>query len=98
MVTIKPTEGFIKLFITNNNGTVETELHNLVIAQDDILDETQPKSKDNDGLGLNIAFVMLESVSAAAFARVMHNSLDFLQNQQDTIFFKGKRYNERIFL
>ena len=89
MVTIKPTEDFIKLFLTKRYGRIETELHNLVIAKDDVVGRAQPMPTDIDDLGLNVAFVMLDSVSAATFTRVMPKSLEFLKNQKDTIFFKG---------
>ena len=89
ILKLKPKEDFIKLFLTKRYGRVETELHNLVISKDDVLKVAQPMPKDIDDLGLNIAFVMLDSVSAAAFTRVMPKSLDFLKNQKDTIFFKG---------
>ena len=89
-ITVKPTGDFIKLFLTTSEGRAETELHNLVIANDDVIKEAQPIPNDkNDDLQLNIAFIMLDSVSAAGFRRVMPKSLDFLNNQKHTIFFKG---------
>ena len=88
-MTIKPTEDFVKLLITNDNGKIETELHSLVIAKAGALDGAQPISTGIDDLGLNVAFVMLESLSAAAFKRVMPKSQAFLKKQKNTIFFKG---------
>ena len=93
---IKPTEDFIKLILTTKDGYTETEFHNLVIAKDDVIKQAKPISKEINDLGLNVAFVMLDSVSAASFKRVMPQSLEFL-NSQDTIFFKGWQISDFIY-
>ena len=88
-ITIKPKEDFIKLFLTTNLGATETELHNLVVAKGDAIKRAKKTPSDVNDLQLNIAFIMLDSVSAAEFRRVMPKSLDVLKNQQHTVFFKG---------
>lgn len=87
---MKPKQDFVKLILKTEHGDVETEFHNLAIAKEATMKRAEDIAENIDDLGLNIAFVMLDSISAATFRRVMPKSLAFLSNQKDTIFFKGK--------
>ena len=89
MVVIKPTEDFVKLVLTTRRWKTVTELHAIVQPKDDVIQRAQAVSTNGNNLGFNVAFLMLDSVSAATFERVMHRSKRMLRNQAGTVFFNG---------
>ena len=88
-MVLKPEEDFIKLTITKADGSTVIELHALVAPKEDVLKRAKPVAKEINDLGLNVAFVMLDSLSTATFERSMPETKKVLKTLDDTLFFKG---------
>ncbi|KAK3752118.1 hypothetical protein QZH41_002169 [Actinostola sp. cb2023] len=68
------------------DGNTFKEFHLQALQKPDVL----KRPIKAEGLGLNVFMFMLDSTSAAHFHRKMRRSLEYLQNQVNTIFFKGE--------
>ena len=75
--------------MTKSDGSTVSEFHAVVVPKRDVIKHAEPISKEINDLGLNVAFVMLDSVSAASFERSMPKTKKALTALEDTFFFKG---------
>eukprot|EP00112_Aurelia_sp_Birch-Aquarium-sp1_P007332 Seg1798.10 transcript_id=Seg1798.10/GoldUCD/mRNA.D3Y31 product="hypothetical protein" protein_id=Seg1798.10/GoldUCD/D3Y31 len=75
--------------MTKSDGSTVSEFHAVVVPKKDVIKQAEPIPNKINDLGLNVAFLMLDSVSAASFERAMPESKKVLTALDDTFFFKG---------
>ena len=86
-MVIKPQEELLKLELDEDSGSTIHELHGLILPRPDVLKNA--KRLDKDKLGINVALIMIESLSAAMFERSLPKTKEVLKSLDHSFFFKG---------
>ena len=87
---IKPKEELLKLVLDEDSGSTIHELHGLILPRPDVLKTAKRLDASNgNDLGLNVALIMVESLSAAMFERSLPQTKKVLNNFEDSLYFKG---------
>ena len=88
-VVIKPQEELLKLVLEEDSGSTIHELHGLVLPKGDVMKNAKRLENDSKKIGLNVALIMIESLSAAMFERSLPKTKKVLKSIDNSLFFKG---------
>ena len=88
-MVIKPQEELLKLVLDEDNGNTIHELHGLILPKPEVLKTAKRLDTRNNHLEINVALIMIESLSAAMFERSLPKTKEVLNSLEHSFFFKG---------